>query len=95
MLHETLSETVLITIFETLGIQIDFSFVFQLLDGCTVRLKMSHPAKTLYTSNGELIQSWDDIERGMAVCVSAGHGFITSKGTDDTSFFFFIKVLKS
>uniref|UniRef100_A0A8C6H6N9 Doublecortin domain-containing protein n=1 Tax=Mus spicilegus TaxID=10103 RepID=A0A8C6H6N9_MUSSI len=51
----------------------------ELLDGCTVRLKMSHPAKTLYTSNGELIESWDGIERGMAVCVSAGHGFITSK----------------
>eukprot|EP00073_Rattus_norvegicus_P035371 XP_008760304.1 PREDICTED: doublecortin domain-containing protein 5 isoform X1 [Rattus norvegicus] len=51
----------------------------ELLDDCTARLKMSHPAKTLYTSNGELIQSWDEIEKGMAVCVSAGHGFITSK----------------
>lgn len=68
-------------------------FVFQLLDECTARLKMSHPAKTLYTPNGELIQSWDSIEKDMIVCVSTGRGFITSKGMGDTSSF--IKVLKS
>ncbi|XP_028622801.1 doublecortin domain-containing protein 1 [Grammomys surdaster] len=61
------------------GTYVQASALSELLDDCTARLKMSHPAKTLYTSNGELIRSWDDIERGMAVCVSAGQGFITSK----------------
>ncbi|XP_052037347.1 doublecortin domain-containing protein 1 [Apodemus sylvaticus] len=66
------------------GRRVDGTYVWasalsELLDDCTARLKMSHPAKTLYTSNGELIQSWDDIEKGMAICVSTGHGFITSK----------------
>ncbi|GAB1286655.1 hypothetical protein APTSU1_000188500 [Apodemus speciosus] len=66
------------------GRRVDGTYVWasalsELLDDCTARLKMSHPAKTLYTSNGELIQSWDNIERGMDVCVSTGHGFITSK----------------
>ncbi|KAM7327628.1 hypothetical protein ACRRTK_013995 [Alexandromys fortis] len=55
------------------------STISELLDECTARLKMSHPAKTLYTSNGELIQSWDSIEKDMIVCVSAGRGFMTSK----------------
>ncbi|KAL6035342.1 hypothetical protein STEG23_033080, partial [Scotinomys teguina] len=55
------------------------STVSELLEDCTARLKMSYPAKTLYTSNGELIQSWDNIERDMTVCVSAGHSFMTSK----------------
>ncbi|XP_038187176.1 doublecortin domain-containing protein 1 isoform X2 [Arvicola amphibius] len=55
------------------------STISELLDECTARLKMSHPAKTLYTSNGELIESWDSIEKDMIVCVSAGCGFITSK----------------
>ncbi|CAO2579637.1 Doublecortin domain-containing protein 1 [Lemmus lemmus] len=55
------------------------SSISELLDECTARLKMSHPAKTLYTSNGELIQSWDSIEKDMIVCVSAGRGFVTSK----------------
>ncbi|XP_057637206.1 doublecortin domain-containing protein 1 [Chionomys nivalis] len=53
--------------------------ISELLDECTARLKMSHPAKTLYTSNGELIQSWDSIEKDMTVCASAGRGFMTSK----------------
>ncbi|KAH0516695.1 Doublecortin domain-containing protein 5 [Microtus ochrogaster] len=55
------------------------STISEFLDECTARLKMSHPAKTLYTSNGELIQSWDSIEKDMIVCVSAGRGFMTSK----------------
>uniref|UniRef100_A0A8C2QJX2 DCDC1 second doublecortin-like domain-containing protein n=2 Tax=Cricetulus griseus TaxID=10029 RepID=A0A8C2QJX2_CRIGR len=55
------------------------STISELLDDCTARLKMSHPAKALFTSNGELIQSWDTIERDMTVCVSSGHGFMTSK----------------
>ncbi|XP_040601906.1 doublecortin domain-containing protein 1 isoform X3 [Mesocricetus auratus] len=55
------------------------STISELLDDCTARLKMSHPAKVLYTSSGELIQSWDNIERDMTVCVSSRHGFMTSK----------------
>ncbi|XP_019506241.1 PREDICTED: doublecortin domain-containing protein 5 [Hipposideros armiger] len=51
----------------------------ELLDDCSSRLKMAHPARTLYTANGELIQSWDDVERDMVMCVSTGHGFITQK----------------
>uniref|UniRef100_A0A671EK97 Doublecortin domain containing 1 n=1 Tax=Rhinolophus ferrumequinum TaxID=59479 RepID=A0A671EK97_RHIFE len=51
----------------------------ELLDDCSSRLKMVHPARTLYTPNGEPIQSWDDIERDMVICVSTGHGFITQK----------------
>uniref|UniRef100_A0A8C5Z3G1 Doublecortin domain-containing protein n=1 Tax=Marmota marmota marmota TaxID=9994 RepID=A0A8C5Z3G1_MARMA len=50
-----------------------------LLDNCSSRLKMTHPARTLYTRDGELIQSWDDIERDMVICVSMGHDFITHK----------------
>ncbi|VTJ78584.1 Hypothetical predicted protein, partial [Marmota monax] len=50
-----------------------------LLDNCSSRLKMTHPARTLYTRDGELIQSWDDIERDMVICVSMGHDFITQK----------------
>ena len=93
MLHEALSQRVFITTLRHFSFRYGSPLVFQLLDDCTARLKMSHPAKTLYTSNGELIQSWDDIEKGMAICVSTGHGFITSKGTGDTSFF--VKILKS
>ncbi|XP_046323465.1 doublecortin domain-containing protein 1 isoform X2 [Marmota monax] len=53
--------------------------VTELLDNCSSRLKMTHPARTLYTRDGELIQSWDDIERDMVICVSMGHDFITQK----------------
>ena len=56
------------------------SLMFQLLDACSSRLKMACPARTLYTPKGELIQSWDDIERDMVICVSSGRGFITQKG---------------
>ncbi|KAL1786181.1 hypothetical protein HispidOSU_015230 [Sigmodon hispidus] len=55
------------------------STISELLDDCTARLKMSRPAKALYTSDGELIQSWDSIERGTTICVSSGPGFMTSK----------------
>ncbi|XP_054998533.1 doublecortin domain-containing protein 1 [Sorex araneus] len=51
----------------------------ELLDDCSSRLKMSQPARTLYTPDGALIQSWDDIERDMVICVSKGQGFITQK----------------
>ncbi|XP_038310280.1 doublecortin domain-containing protein 1 isoform X4 [Canis lupus familiaris] len=53
--------------------------ISELLDDCTSRLKMAHPARTLYTPDGEPIHSWDDVERDMVICVSTGHGFITQK----------------
>ncbi|XP_047372660.1 doublecortin domain-containing protein 1 isoform X1 [Sciurus carolinensis] len=53
--------------------------ITELLDDCSSHLKMTQPARTLYTPDGVLIQSWDDIERDMVICVSTGHGFITQK----------------
>nr|XP_012641261.1 doublecortin domain-containing protein 5 isoform X4 [Microcebus murinus]XP_020142122.1 doublecortin domain-containing protein 5 isoform X4 [Microcebus murinus] len=53
--------------------------ISELLDDCSSRLKMAHPARALYTPEGELVQSWDDIERDMVICASTGHGFITQK----------------
>ncbi|KAG8510757.1 Doublecortin domain-containing protein 1, partial [Galemys pyrenaicus] len=53
--------------------------IAELLDGCASRLKMPHPARTLYTPRGEVIRSWDDIERDMVMCVSAGDSFVTQK----------------
>nr|XP_055212876.1 doublecortin domain-containing protein 1-like isoform X1 [Gorilla gorilla gorilla] len=53
--------------------------ISELLQDCSSRLKMTHPARALYTPNGEPIQSWDDIERDMVICVSMGHGFKTPK----------------
>lgn len=55
--------------------------IFQLLDSCTTRLKMSQPAKLLYTLDGHQLQSWEEIERGMIVCVSTGHAFMSQKGS--------------
>ncbi|XP_024304246.1 doublecortin domain-containing protein 1 isoform X12 [Homo sapiens] len=53
--------------------------ISELLQDCSSRLKMTHPARALYTPSGEPIQSWDDIERDMVICVSMGHGFKTPK----------------
>ncbi|XP_023612163.1 uncharacterized protein LOC102426399 [Myotis lucifugus] len=53
--------------------------ISELLDDCSARLKMARPASTLYTPGGELILSWDQIERDMVICVSTGHGFVTQK----------------
>ncbi|XP_023365810.1 uncharacterized protein LOC100953497 [Otolemur garnettii] len=53
--------------------------IAELLDNCSSRLKMAHPARALYTPDGEPIQSWDDIERDMVVCASMRHGFTTQK----------------
>ncbi|XP_045413671.1 doublecortin domain-containing protein 1-like [Lemur catta] len=53
--------------------------ISELLDDCSSRLKMAHPARALYTPEGELVQSWDDVERDMVICASTGHGFITQK----------------
>ncbi|XP_049746760.1 doublecortin domain-containing protein 1 isoform X4 [Elephas maximus indicus] len=53
--------------------------ISELLDDCSSRLKMAYPARALYTPDGEQIQSWDNIERDMVICVSTGHGFVTQK----------------
>ncbi|KAJ8796015.1 hypothetical protein J1605_002777 [Eschrichtius robustus] len=51
----------------------------ELLSDCSSRLKLAHPARTLYTPDGEPIHSWDDIERDMVICVSTGRGFRTQR----------------
>ncbi|XP_053139020.1 doublecortin domain-containing protein 1 isoform X3 [Hemicordylus capensis] len=51
----------------------------ELLDSCTTQLKVSQPAKTLYTPDGERLESWDEIERDMIVCVSTGQPFMSRK----------------
>nr|XP_004660775.2 doublecortin domain-containing protein 1 [Jaculus jaculus] len=53
--------------------------VSELLAECSSRLNLARPARVLYTPCGEQIQSWDDIERDMIVCVSTGHSFISQK----------------
>ncbi|XP_006883785.1 PREDICTED: doublecortin domain-containing protein 5 [Elephantulus edwardii] len=53
--------------------------ISELLDACSSRLKMVHPARRLYTPEGEQIHSWDDIERDMVICVSMGHSFVTQR----------------
>ncbi|XP_072841944.2 doublecortin domain-containing protein 1 isoform X1 [Pogona vitticeps] len=53
--------------------------ILELLDSCTTQLKMPLPAKTLYTPVGERLQSWDEIEREMVVCVSTGPPFMNRK----------------
>ncbi|XP_012875063.1 PREDICTED: doublecortin domain-containing protein 5 [Dipodomys ordii] len=53
--------------------------ISELLDNCSSRLKTPHPARTLYTPSGKLIQSWGDVERDMIICVSTGHGFISQR----------------
>ncbi|XP_019332334.2 doublecortin domain-containing protein 1 [Alligator mississippiensis] len=51
--------------------------IAELLDNCTMRLNMQQPAKALYTPDGELLQTWDEIDRDMVLCVSAGKPFMT------------------
>ncbi|XP_028916748.1 doublecortin domain-containing protein 1 [Ornithorhynchus anatinus] len=51
--------------------------ITELLDNCFVRLKMTSPAKALYTLEGERVHSWNDIERDMVLCVSSGNGFMS------------------
>uniref|UniRef100_A0A674HUE9 Doublecortin domain containing 1 n=1 Tax=Terrapene triunguis TaxID=2587831 RepID=A0A674HUE9_9SAUR len=53
--------------------------ISELLDNCTTRLNMQQPAKALYTPDGEPLQSWDEIERDMLLCVSAGNPFLSRK----------------
>ncbi|XP_068116580.1 doublecortin domain-containing protein 1 isoform X2 [Hyperolius riggenbachi] len=52
----------------------------ELLEDCTLKLNMQHqPAAVLYTGNGDLVTSWDGINRDMLVCASTGEPFITKK----------------
>ncbi|XP_075783900.1 doublecortin domain-containing protein 1 isoform X4 [Pelodiscus sinensis] len=51
--------------------------ISELLDNCTSRLNMQQPAKALYTRAGEPLQSWDEIERDMLLCVSDGNPFLS------------------
>ncbi|KAM6465429.1 doublecortin domain-containing protein 1 isoform 1-T1 [Liasis olivaceus] len=53
--------------------------IIELLDSCTTHLKMPQPAKILYTPDGHQLQSWEEIERDMIVCVSTGHAFMSQK----------------
>ncbi|XP_075403805.1 doublecortin domain-containing protein 1 [Tenrec ecaudatus] len=53
--------------------------ISELLDDCSSQLKMPHPAKVLYTSHGEPVQAWEDVERDMVLCVATGCGFVTQK----------------
>ncbi|OWK18059.1 hypothetical protein Celaphus_00009278, partial [Cervus elaphus hippelaphus] len=50
-----------------------------LLNDCSSRLKLAHPARALYTPSGEPMHSWDDIERDMVICVSTGRSFRTQE----------------
>ncbi|XP_067902712.1 doublecortin domain-containing protein 1-like isoform X2 [Heterodontus francisci] len=50
----------------------------ELLEDCTVRLKLRCAAKILFSPDGEQITSWERIERDMLVCVSLGEPFMTS-----------------
>uniref|UniRef100_A0A4X2L9W4 Doublecortin domain-containing protein n=1 Tax=Vombatus ursinus TaxID=29139 RepID=A0A4X2L9W4_VOMUR len=52
-----------------------------LLDSCSLRLRMTCPAKTMFTLDGKPLTSWNDIKRDMVICVSAGNHFVSHKGT--------------
>ncbi|XP_078539864.1 doublecortin domain-containing protein 1 [Lissotriton helveticus] len=52
----------------------------ELLDNCTSRLLMhQNPVTALYTPEGRPITSWDDIEKDMLLCASAGEPFMNRK----------------
>uniref|UniRef100_A0A8C2NVL2 Doublecortin domain-containing protein n=1 Tax=Capra hircus TaxID=9925 RepID=A0A8C2NVL2_CAPHI len=53
--------------------------ISELLNDCSSRLKLAHPARALYTPDGEPIHSWDDVERDMVICVSTGRSFRTQR----------------
>ncbi|XP_059832116.1 doublecortin domain-containing protein 1-like isoform X3 [Hypanus sabinus] len=53
----------------------------ELLESCTMRLKLRSAAKVLFSPDGEQITSWERIERDMMVCVSLGEPFLTSAGS--------------
>uniref|UniRef100_A0A5F8H632 Doublecortin domain containing 5 n=1 Tax=Monodelphis domestica TaxID=13616 RepID=A0A5F8H632_MONDO len=53
--------------------------ITELLDQCSTRLRMTCPAKTLYTPDGKRLTSWNDIKREMVICVSSGNHFVNHK----------------
>ncbi|XP_074086520.1 doublecortin domain-containing protein 1 [Macrotis lagotis] len=53
--------------------------VAELLDACSLRLRMMFPAKTMYTLDGKPLTSWNDIKKDMVICVSAGNHYINYK----------------
>ncbi|XP_056657955.1 doublecortin domain-containing protein 1 isoform X7 [Monodelphis domestica] len=53
--------------------------ITELLDQCSTRLRMTCPAKTLYTPEGKRLTSWNDIKREMVICVSSGNHFVNHK----------------
>ncbi|XP_072277958.1 doublecortin domain-containing protein 1 isoform X2 [Pyxicephalus adspersus] len=56
----------------------------ELLEDCTLKLSMQHlPAAVLYTRDGELVTSFNDIKKDMMVCVSTGEPFLTKKTSRD------------
>ncbi|XP_072128926.1 doublecortin domain-containing protein 1-like isoform X1 [Mobula birostris] len=50
----------------------------ELLESCTMQLKLRSAAKILFSPDGEQITSWERIERDTLVCVSQGEPFLTS-----------------
>ncbi|XP_027693557.1 doublecortin domain-containing protein 1 [Vombatus ursinus] len=53
--------------------------IAELLDSCSLRLRMTCPAKTMFTLDGKPLTSWNDIKRDMVICVSAGNHFVSHK----------------
>ncbi|XP_030056543.1 doublecortin domain-containing protein 1 isoform X2 [Microcaecilia unicolor] len=53
----------------------------ELLENCTSRLHIRQPAKVFYTCDGEEVKSWDEIERDMILCISAGEPFLNRKAS--------------
>ncbi|KAG7473691.1 hypothetical protein MATL_G00098520 [Megalops atlanticus] len=51
----------------------------ELLSNSTSRLRLAQPASQLYTTDGEPLLAWADIERDMLICVSTGEPFLTAK----------------
>ncbi|KAJ1177710.1 hypothetical protein NDU88_002962 [Pleurodeles waltl] len=52
----------------------------ELMDSCTSRLLMhQHPVTALYTPEGTPVTSWDEIEKDMLLCASAGEPFMDIK----------------
>ncbi|XP_019624711.1 PREDICTED: uncharacterized protein LOC109470271 [Branchiostoma belcheri] len=53
----------------------------QLLESCTIRLNLQRAARTLYTADGQKVQSWDDVERDQLLCVSSGESYMNNKAS--------------
>ncbi|CAH1258969.1 DCDC1 [Branchiostoma lanceolatum] len=53
----------------------------QLLESCTIRLSLQRAARTLYTADGQKVQSWEDVERDQLLCVSSGESYMNNKAS--------------